>query len=108
MNLLVVSFNGGNMPISIESLSLAGKYVTIEGMKGGELLRYIPLDEAKGFTKLLAKYIVIPKPYPLSTVMSVGDLLVSLGFLLFIQGEMIRNRFGGNSLKMITIPYRGK
>ncbi|TCO76443.1 DUF5317 domain-containing protein [Marinisporobacter balticus] len=108
MNLMVISFNGGKMPISIESLSLAGKYATIEGIKSGEILRYVPLNEAQGITKLLAKYIVIPKPYLLSKVMSVGDLLVSLGFVLFIQGEMIRNRFASNSLKMIKIPYRGK
>ncbi|QEK11332.1 hypothetical protein FQB35_02515 [Crassaminicella thermophila] len=110
LNLLVIFLNNGKIPISFESLDLAGKISLIEGIKSGEILRYIPLEDAKTWTKFLAKCIVIPKPYPLSKVISVGNIFISLGIVLFIQGEMIRirRRFGHRSTKMIIFQYKGQ
>lgn len=108
INLLIIAIHGGKMPISFESLNLAGKNDIIQGIKDGINLRYMSLSHAKGFSKLFAKYIVIPKPYPLSKVMSIGDLLISLGIILLIQGGMIRSRFRNSDTRMIKFKYKGK
>lgn len=107
LNLIVIIFNKYKMPISFESLELAGMYPLVEGIKSGSIVNYMDLEEAVNWTKIFSKYIVIPEPYPLSKVMSIGDVFLTLGLIVFIQGEMIRNRFNTRN-KMIKFGYKGK
>lgn len=107
LNLLVIFLNGYKMPISFESLELAGMYPMVEGIKSGNIVNFISLEMVTDWTKYFSKYIVIPKPYPLSKVLSIGDVFITLGLILFIQGEMIRNRFNTRN-KMIKFGYKVK
>lgn len=107
LNLLVIMFNNYKMPISFESLDLAGMSPMVEGIEQGLISNYTSLDTVANWTKYFSKYIVIPKPYPLSKVLSVGDILATLGLIIFIQGEMLRNRYNFRN-RMIKFDYRGK
>ncbi|MCT4619770.1 MAG: DUF5317 domain-containing protein [Marinisporobacter sp.] len=52
--------------------------------------------------------IAIPSNYPLSKELTIGDIFVSLGMILFMQGEMLRSRFGQRPTTMIEFQYKGK
>ena len=107
LNLTVIMLNSFKMPISFESLNLAGMQPMVDSIRRGEILNFMSLDSVHNWTKYFSKYIVIPKPYPLSRVLSIGDIFLTLGLILFIQGEMIRNRFNSQN-RMIKFGYKGK
>ncbi len=107
LNIIVIIFNKYKMPISLESLELAGLYPMVEGIKSGDIVNYISLEQVNNWTKILGKYIVIPQPYPLSKVLSIGDIFITLGLILLIQGEMLKDRFNSRN-KMIRFGYKVK
>lgn len=81
LNFLVITANGGQMPVSIEALKIAGLSDQF----------HITHTAVTEYTKLeiLADIIPIPKLYPLAKVLSIGDLLIVLGVFLFIQEMMV-------------------
>ncbi|QZY54282.1 DUF5317 family protein [Crassaminicella profunda] len=72
------------------------------------IIIFINSAKLPGFLSGLNFHIVISKTYPLSNELSIGDLLVSLGMILFMQGEMLRSRFGQRPTTMIEFQYKGK
>ncbi len=107
LNSIVVIMNGFKMPISFEGLRLAGMVDTIEAITTGNIINYMGLNMVTTWTKYLGKFIVIPKPYPLAKVISVGDIFMSLGIIFFIQGEMVKSYFAMKS-RMIRMGYKTK
>lgn len=107
LNSLVVIMNGFKMPIYFEGLRLAGMADTIEAITNGNIINYINLDSVTNWTQYLGKFIVIPKPYPLAKVISVGDIFMSLGIIFFIQGEMVKSYFAMKS-RMVRMGYKTK
>ncbi|AOT70010.1 DUF5317 family protein [Geosporobacter ferrireducens] len=106
LNLVAVYFNGWKIPVSMEGLQLAGLDAMVEAIQSGKIANYIPLDSLQHWSKYLAKFIVIPKPYPLAKVISIGDLFITLGLTLFIYGEMTKNHLHSRS-RMIKFGYKG-
>lgn len=91
LNFLVIFANQGKMPVSLE------------GIKGIESQEEIPLSSLdikhKGIdkdTKLvyLADIILIPEPYPLPKILSIGDIFLMLGIYSFIQEGMLERQRG--------------
>lgn len=107
LNYVVVFINGFKMPIYFEGLKLAGLDHMVEGIKSGEIINYMSLDKVTNWTKHFGKYIVIPKPYPMAKVISIGDIIMSLGIILFIQGEMLKSYLTMKS-RMVRMGYRSK
>lgn len=107
LNFIVVFMNGFKMPIYFEGLKLAGLKHMIDGIVSGDITNYMPLHEVTNWTKHLGKYIVIPKPYPMAKVISIGDIIMSLGIILFVQGEMIKSYLTMKS-RMVRMGYRSK
>ncbi|SHJ67290.1 DUF5317 domain-containing protein [Paramaledivibacter caminithermalis] len=106
-NFIVIFMNDFKMPISLEGLKLAGLQNMIDGIKSGDIINYMPLNEVGNWTKHLGKYIVIPKPYPMAKVISVGDVLISLGIIMLVQGEMLKSYLTTRG-RMIRVGYRPK
>ncbi|SHI62855.1 hypothetical protein SAMN02745975_00283 [Geosporobacter subterraneus DSM 17957] len=106
LNLAAIYFNTWKMPVSMEGLQLAGLQPMLEAIQSGKIANYMPLENIHHWSKYLAKFIVIPKPYPLAKVVSVGDLFITLGLILFIQGEMTKNYLHSRS-RMIKFGYKG-
>lgn len=106
LNLAAIYFNTWKMPVSMEGLQLAGLQPMLEAIRSGKIANYMPLENIHHWSKYLAKFIVIPKPYPLAKVVSVGDLFITLGLILFIQGEMTKNHLHSRS-RMIKFGYKG-
>ncbi len=107
LNFLVVIMNQNRMPIDFDGLRLAGLQNIIDGIMDGSISNYMSLDEVTGWTRHLGKYIVIPKPYPMAKVISIGDILMSIGIILLIQGEMLKSYMSMKN-RMVRMGYRGR
>ncbi len=72
LNLLVITANGGYMPVSMTALRASG--LTMEDLAEVMYLRHIPMD---GSTRLAFLGDIIPVPWPpfLRAVGSVGDII---------------------------------
>jgi len=88
-NLLVTLVNGGFMPISPETLvqinpgSSAGQWTI--GYHYGRSKDVILLREGTRLW-MLSDMLVLPPPFPWPTAFSLGDLLLSIGIVVLLQG----------------------
>ena len=87
LNFLVISFNGGKMPVSITGIKGINS-TTIELPNREFDIKHIAVTPN---TKLvyLADIILIPRPYPLPKILSIGDVFLMLGLFVFIQEVMV-------------------
>lgn len=87
MNFLVMSLNGGRMPVSEVAAMVLDPYY-IDALKSGVYAKHTLLTES---TKLsfLGDVIPMTSPYPKSRVISIGDLFMSIGVFFFIQQLML-------------------
>jgi hypothetical protein len=87
LNLIVISFNGGLMPVSPEEIAGANMLDRIENVHLGE-----PVPASKGILMaphdarlwFLSDIIVFPPGSPVARVLSVGDLAVGLGLVIAV------------------------
>ena len=90
-NLAVMLLNGGYMPITWEALSQAGfaqnAHTTADGMHV-LFSKDIVLTREATVAWWLSDVIVLPPPFPIPSVSSLGDLLVALGAFWFLQKSM--------------------
>lgn len=107
LNLIVMGFYGGKMPIDTEKMSTLGYTSFSESVNKGNVMNYVDISDVHGFQSYLGKIIALPKFYPLAKVLSIGDLLVSLGIVLLIQSEMLlkSTRMRGT---MLQFKYKSK
>jgi len=103
-NLLIMSFNSFKMPVSMSNLEKAGLTSLIEGINDGSIVNYVAA-ETTGAITFFTKFIAIPKPYPFPKILSIGDLVMSVGLLIFIIGEMKKTSYFGKG-KMVAYTYR--
>jgi hypothetical protein len=78
LNFIVIVFNGGTMPVSVEAIAAAGivrEPVGTHSLLGAETRLWFLAD-------------VIPVRWP-PQVLSVGDLLIVVGIFMFIQHRML-------------------
>ncbi len=82
-NFIVIAANGGKMPVSPRALDAVGLSLTETGT-------HVLMEEG---TRLfwLADIIPLPPPYPFPMVISIGDILITVGVMLLIQNAMLRD-----------------
>lgn len=87
LNFLVITANGGKMPVSIIGIKGINSQ-TIELPHREFDIKHIAVTPD---TKLvyLADIILLSRPYPLPKILSVGDLFIMLGLFVFIQEIMV-------------------
>lgn len=89
LNLIVILGNNGKMPVSLEG---------IRGIRNETILPYRESDiKHVGISKdtklvYLGDIILIPPPYPLPKIISIGDIFLMLGNFMFFQEEMVREK----------------
>lgn len=91
LNLLVMVANGGFMPIAPEALVQAGmaestEAVTLYTRRLASKGLVLPREE----TALWWLSDIIALRFPISTVISFGDVLIAVGLFLFVQKTMLR------------------
>jgi hypothetical protein len=86
-NALVILANGGYMPVTYAALVEAGKAHLVSTSTPGALVfgskdMLLPLAGTRFW--FLSDILVVPPPFPLSGVMSVGDVLLAVGMFWLI------------------------
>lgn len=83
LNMIPMLMNKGLMPVYIGALDLPGLERQRELLLTGRIMTHSLVDSSHSFF-LLADIIPIPRPYFLPKVISIGDLLLGLGLMIFI------------------------
>ncbi|MGV8146888.1 MAG: DUF5317 domain-containing protein [Alkaliphilus sp.] len=104
-NFAAIILNQGSMPIDLLILEKLGLENMLNLIKEGEMLNYIPLQDASMYTEHLAKRFALPTFYPLKHILSVGDILISLGLFFYIQ-ETMMSRVYRRASRMLRRDYR--
>lgn len=103
LNCVAVFLNGGKMPVFSKCL----KYVSLDNhikvLEEGKILTHTLMSNETKF-KLFADVIPIPKPYPFPKVISVGDILISIGIFLLIQRAMMMREKRNGTISSFYIP----
>lgn len=89
LNLLPMILNGGKMPVSPEAILKIGKVNEYALLKGDFLLGHKILTDGTRF-KILSD--IIPVKYIIPKVISIGDIVIAIGLILFIGYYMTRGR----------------
>ncbi|MGX8796326.1 DUF5317 domain-containing protein [Fusibacter sp. JL298sf-3] len=107
LNLIVMAVYGGRMPIDIEHMRLLGYSSFAESVLDGTVVNYIDVASVQGVFQYLGKVVPLPSFYPLAKVISIGDIVVSIGICLLIQNEMRlqSTRMRGS---MVQFSYKSK
>jgi len=105
LNFAVILFNGLRMPVSLEAFKYSGLNGMVETILDGSVINYISLESASGFSKFFGKIIGIPEIYPFAKVLSLGDILITIGIVWFVQGEMTNNYFRRHS-RIVRYSYK--
>ncbi|WP_409227950.1 DUF5317 domain-containing protein [Gudongella sp. SC589] len=85
LNAAVIAANEGKMPVSMTGISGMHQESVIPERESD--IKHIGVNQN---TKLvyLADIILIPRPYPLPKILSIGDVFIMVGVFLFFQKEM--------------------
>lgn len=107
LNLLVMAAHLGKMPVNLDIANWAGLSTYAESIKTGTVVNLMPFDQGSMLLKWLGKTIPVPKPYPLAKMISLGDLIITIAIVYFIQGEMVYYHFKSRS-KMLKFSIKSK
>jgi hypothetical protein len=90
-NLLALVANGGLMPVTAEARVAIGHQATVDAMATGTAVmssKGVVLPAAQTNLWVLTDIFILPPPFPLPAVVSVGDILVALGVGILIIRTM--------------------
>jgi hypothetical protein len=100
-NWLVMAVNGGYMPVTYEALVAAGKGHLIANATPGTLVfgsKDILLPTAETRLPFLSDIFVIPPPFPVPSVFSLGDALIAVGMF-----RLLSRALGSPALRTVSI-----
>ncbi len=107
LNLVIMGLNGFQMPIDTLKMTDLGFHSFVESLGNGEVVNYTTLEGAHSLSPFLGKVIELPKAYPLAKVLSLGDVLISLGIVVLIQYEMLLSSLKSKG-SMVQFSYNSK
>ncbi len=93
-NFLVMLVNKGKMPVSGKALLISGDISTYKLLNEGMSWTH-KLMGSDTYLDILGDFIPIPKPYFYARIISIGDLLLSIGLGLLLYQVLLNNRKGG-------------
>jgi Family of unknown function (DUF5317) len=87
-NFAVMLLNGGYMPVTREALARAGYLRLVSSAESGAHVFatkdiVLPSVDIRGW--FLSDIFVLPPPFPIPSVFSIGDLLIAVGIFLVVQ-----------------------
>ena len=88
LNTLTIWVNGGRMPASLLALQTAGFLLVGDVAPVWQSNNSILMDENSRL-QFLCDVFALPKSWPLTNIFSIGDVLISLGGVIFIQKAMV-------------------
>jgi hypothetical protein len=91
LNFLVMVMNGGFMPITPDALVQIGYDGNVAQMETGYIVgrtKNVVAEPGEARLWFLSDVMVIPRPFPIPTALSAGDVLIVLGVFLFLRESM--------------------
>jgi len=86
-NFVAIAVNGGRMPVEPNLLAQVRGAAYVSALAAGRVTSNSSLADSHTNLRWLTDQILIPPPWPLPTVLSVGDLVIALGVIwLIIRG----------------------
>ncbi len=95
LNFLVMVVNGGFMPITPEALVQIGYDGNASQLETGYIVgrtKNVVVEPGEAALWFLSDLMVIPRPFPIPTALSVGDLLIVAGVFFFLRETMFLHR----------------
>ncbi len=89
LNFIVILLNNGRMPVSEYGLMLSGQLDFYNILKNGNSITHVLLDDSAVFP-FLGDIIPFARPYFFPKVVSVGDILIFVGLIVFVVRTVIR------------------
>jgi len=93
LNLAVMITNGGWMPVAPAAVLQAGHAGLVSSLTPGARVyssKNIVLLPEETNLRFLSDMFVLPRPFPIPSVFSIGDVCVALGAFLLIQDAMLK------------------
>ncbi|MEA3424138.1 MAG: DUF5317 family protein [Bacillota bacterium] len=106
LNFLAVVLNGNKMPVNpiiIENNKLSS---FMDMIVDGEIINYLSTSVG-GWSAMLGKIMMTPQWYPFPNILSIGDIVISVGIIWFIYGETRRKNYRKKS-KMVQYTYKSR
>ncbi|NMB26525.1 MAG: DUF5317 domain-containing protein [Tissierellia bacterium] len=88
MNFFAIMTNGWRRPILLEGVKLTNSSGLYEMIEMGKVALYTPIVESTKYP-ILGDIIIFAEPYPISRIISLGDLIISFGIFALIQEIML-------------------
>ena len=107
LNTLAIAMNGFKMPVNIKGLKYAGLDAVAETIADGSVINYIDAATVENFSRFLGKIIAIPSFYPFAKVLSIGDIVMMIGVVLLMAGQMTSTYFRRHS-QQLRYSYKSK
>lgn len=86
LNLIVIAANGGHMPALLTSVAIAGDLQRLAALQGGTLYNNSVALVSASALPFLSDIFVLPPPFPLPNVFSIGDFFIAAGGFLLAAG----------------------
>jgi hypothetical protein len=97
LQVFVLLMHDLKMPIRLMQESSV-KFVQMRlSIEAGEIANYILFSQSDHWSRYFGKLVVLPSYYPFSQAIGLGDVLIALGIIWFIQSEMINFRLFGRA-----------
>ena len=93
LNFLVMALNGGFMPITPEALVQIGYDGNASQLETGYIVgrtKNVVVEAGEAALWFLTDIMVVPRPFPIPTALSVGDLLIVSGVFFFLRQAMFQ------------------
>jgi hypothetical protein len=97
LNLIVITANGGFMPITPEAVQTIGHVERVTSLAAGQrvyLAKDVVLPRNQTLLWPLSDVFVVALGFPFRTAFSLGDILVAVGVFLFLQHILLRGLTG--------------
>lgn len=95
LNFLVMVVNGGFMPITPEAVAQIGYDGNASQLETGYIVgrtKNVVVEPGEASLWFLSDIMVIPRPFPIPTALSVGDVLIVMGVFFFLREAMFLHR----------------
>ncbi len=89
LNIVIMALNHFMMPVNLDAMTQVGLTSLVESIQEGSVMNYIGLDGAQFLSPFLGKVIILPTWYPFNQLISIGDIIMSVGIMFLVQGEML-------------------
>lgn len=90
LNFLVMLVNGGRMPVEIESAKQFAPEL-LPSLLAGEYGKHLAMSDSTHLN-FLGDIFYLHAPYPHPGIVSLGDIIFSIGVFIFIQKVMVKRR----------------